>query len=73
MSKKKLNTYQLVTLKLFRESCDRLAAFTNNSSPLFLLIAVPVSMLHQPQLGILLLAAHDLANLTLGFLRICLG
>ena len=50
------------------QEAARLAAFTNNSSPLFLLIAVPVSMLHQPQLGILLLAAHDLANLTLGFL-----
>ena len=24
MSKKKLNTFQLVTLELFRESCDRL-------------------------------------------------
>ena len=37
------------------QEAARLAAFTNNSSPLFLLIAVPVSMLHQPQLGILLL------------------
>ncbi len=46
----------------------RLAAFTNNSSPLFLLISVPVSMLHQPQLGALLLTAHYLANLTIGFL-----
>lgn len=46
----------------------RLAAFTNNSSPLFLLIAVPVSMLHTPQLGILLLSAHYAANLTIGIL-----
>lgn len=50
------------------QEAARLAAFTNNSSPLFLLIAVPVSMLHQPQLGILLLAAHYLANLTIGIL-----
>lgn len=46
----------------------RLAAFTNNSSPLFLLIAVPVSMLHMPQLGILLLSAHYTANLIIGIL-----
>jgi len=46
----------------------RLAAFTNNSSPLFLLIAVPVSMLHAPQLGILLLSAHYAANIIIGIL-----
>ena len=50
------------------QEAARLAAFTNNSSPLFLLIAVPVSMLHQPQLGVLLLSAHYLANLTIGIL-----
>lgn len=46
----------------------RLAAFTNNSSPLFLLVAVPVSMLGMPQIGILLLSAHYAANLILGIL-----
>ena len=50
------------------QEAARLAAFTNNSSPLFLLISVPVSMLHRPELGILLLAAHYLANLTIGIL-----
>lgn len=50
------------------EEAARLAAFTNNSSPLFLLIAVPISMLNMPQLGILLLAAHYAANLTVGLL-----
>ena len=50
------------------EEAARLAAFTNNSSPLFLLTAVPVSMLHAPQLGILLLSAHYAANLTIGIL-----
>lgn len=50
------------------QEAARLAAFTNNSSPLFLLISVPVSMLQQPQLGLLLLAAHYLANLTIGIL-----
>lgn len=50
------------------QEAARLAAFTNNSSPLFLLIAVPVSMLHCPQLGVLLLLAHYLANFTVGIL-----
>lgn len=50
------------------QEAARLAAFTNNSSPLFLLISVPVSMLQRPQLGLLLLAAHYLANLTIGVL-----
>ncbi len=50
------------------QEAARLAAFTNNSSPLFLLISVPISMLHQPQLGALLLAAHYLANVTIGIL-----
>lgn len=50
------------------QEAARLAAFTNNSSPLFLLISVPLSMLHQPQLGVLLLSAHYLANLTIGIL-----
>lgn len=50
------------------QEAARLATFTNNSSPLFLLVAIPVSMLHRPELGLLLLLAHDLANLTIGFL-----
>ena len=29
MSKKKLTTFQLITLELFRESCDRLAELVN--------------------------------------------
>lgn len=29
MSNKKLTTFQLITLELFRESCDRLAALVN--------------------------------------------
>ena len=50
------------------DEAARLAAFTNNSSPLFLLIAIPVSMLHTPELGILLLSAHYGANLIIGIL-----
>ena len=50
------------------DEAARLSAFTNNSSPLFLLTAVPVSMLEQPQLGPLLLVAHYMANLCIGIL-----
>ena len=50
------------------DEAARLAAFTNNSSPLFLLIAVPVSMLNMPQFGIVLLLAHYISNLCIGIL-----
>ena len=49
-----------------KEEAGRLVAFTNNASPLFLLIAVPLTMLEQPQWGFFLLAAHYGANLILG-------
>lgn len=49
-----------------KEEAGRLAAFTNNASPLFLLIAIPLTMLEQPQWGGLLLLAHYGANLILG-------
>jgi len=45
---------------------ERLMTFTNNSSPLFMLVAVAVGMLGNPAAGPLILAAHYLANLTLG-------
>lgn len=46
----------------------RLAAFTNNSSPLFILSAISVSMLGYAPAGIILLIAHYGANLCLGIL-----
>lgn len=49
-----------------KEEASRLIAFTNNSSPLFLLVAIPVGMLHNPPLGILLIISHYLANIFLG-------
>jgi len=49
-----------------RTEGERLMAFTNNSSPLFILVAVAVGMLHEPAVGPLILGAHYLANLTLG-------
>ena len=51
-----------------KEEASRLVAFTNNASPLFLLIAVPLTMLKQPQWGVLLLLSHYGANLILGIL-----
>ncbi|MBC7105085.1 MAG: sporulation integral membrane protein YlbJ, partial [Firmicutes bacterium] len=49
-----------------REEAEHLVAFTNNASPLFLLVAVAVGFFGQPALGPLLAAAHYGANLTLG-------
>ncbi|HUW64872.1 MAG TPA: sporulation integral membrane protein YlbJ [Spirochaetia bacterium] len=45
---------------------ERLMSFTNNSSPLFMLVAVAVGMLGNPGVGALILGAHYLANFTLG-------
>lgn len=45
---------------------ERLMAFTNNASPLFMLCAVAIGMFHNPSLGILIASAHYLANLTIG-------
>jgi len=53
---------------LTTEEAGRLLAFTNNSSPLFLLVAIPVGMFNNPQIGIILLLAHYGANLLLGVL-----
>ncbi|GFN23986.1 MAG: sporulation integral membrane protein YlbJ [Thermoanaerobacteraceae bacterium] len=47
---------------------ERLICFTNNASPLFMLGAVAVGMLHDPQLGPIIAAAHYAANLSLGIL-----
>jgi sporulation integral membrane protein YlbJ len=53
---------------LTREEAGRLLAFTNNSSPLFLLVAIPVGMFNNPHLGVILLLAHYGANLCLGLI-----
>lgn len=49
-----------------KNEAARLVTFTNNASPLFLLVAIPVSMLHAPEVGWILLAAHYCANLLIG-------
>ena len=51
-----------------KKEAARLAAFTNNSSPLFILSAVSVGMLNRADVGIILLIAHYGANLILGVL-----
>lgn len=49
-----------------RVEAERLMSFTNNSSPLFMLVAVAVGMFNIPSLGVLIAGAHYLSNLTLG-------
>lgn len=50
-----------------RVEAERLMSFTNNSSPLFMLVAVSVGMFGRPELGVVIAGAHYLSNLTLGF------
>jgi sporulation integral membrane protein YlbJ len=47
---------------------ERLISFTNNASPLFLLVAVGVGMFHNSRIGILIATSHYLANLIIGLL-----
>ncbi|WP_273484758.1 sporulation integral membrane protein YlbJ [Desulforamulus ruminis] len=47
---------------------ERLMSFTNNSSPLFMLVAVAVGMFGRPDLGLTIAGAHYLASLVLGLL-----
>ena len=49
-----------------RIEAERLICFTNNSSPLFMLVAVAVGMFHNQELGLIIAGAHYLASLTLG-------
>lgn len=51
-----------------RGEADRLLAFSNNASPLFMLGAVAVGMYNNPELGILIAICHYLANICLGLL-----
>ncbi|MCF8010666.1 MAG: sporulation integral membrane protein YlbJ [Clostridiales bacterium] len=51
-----------------RIEAERLISFTNNSSPLFMLVAVAVGMFNNPALGIIIAGAHYLGNITLGLL-----
>lgn len=51
-----------------RTEAERLISFTNNSSPLFMLVAVAVGMFNNPKVGLVIAGAHYLGNLTLGLL-----
>lgn len=53
---------------LSKAESERLLAFTNNLSPLFITGAVAVGMFKMPELGMLLLSCHILASLTVGVL-----
>lgn len=52
-----------------KEEGERLLAFTNNASPLFIVVGVATGILNAPELGMLLLGLHYLSNLGIG---ICL-
>ncbi|WP_418790104.1 sporulation integral membrane protein YlbJ [Phosphitispora sp. TUW77] len=47
---------------------ERLMCFTNNASPLFMLVAVGVGMFGNPRLGVIIALVHYAANLMLGLL-----
>lgn len=49
-----------------KTEAERLIAFTNNASPLFMLGAISVGMFHNPHLGIFIAGAHYAANLCVG-------
>ncbi len=49
-----------------RHEAERLMSFTNNSSPLFMLVAVGVGMFRNPRLGVLIALTHYAANILIG-------
>ena len=53
---------------LSKTESERLLSFTNNSGPLFIIGAVAVGMFKMPELGLLLLACHIHASITVGIL-----
>src|SRR5699024_2741099 len=52
--------------QLTKTEAERLVSFTNASSPLFIIGAVSIGFFHDPQLGILLAAAHYAGNALVG-------
>ncbi len=51
-----------------RVEAERLLSFTNNASPLFMLVAIPVGMFGLPSLGVALAVIHYGTNLLIGLL-----
>lgn len=62
------------TAKLRKENiisqfeAERLLSFTNNSSPLFMFVAISVGMLGLPDTGIIIAVSHYLANIIVGLI-----
>ncbi len=54
--------------QLTKIEAERLVSFTNSSNPLFIFGAVSVGFFYNPQLGLLLAAAHYLGNFTVGLI-----
>ncbi|MCF6410447.1 sporulation integral membrane protein YlbJ [Pseudalkalibacillus salsuginis] len=54
--------------EISRIEAERLVAFTNCSNPLFILGAVAFGFFHNPELGVLLAAAHYIGNIFVGFI-----
>lgn len=54
--------------QLTKIEAERLVSFTNCSNPLFIFGAVSVGFFQNPNLGIVLAAAHYLGNITIGIL-----
>ena len=54
--------------EITRSEGNRLLAFTNNASPLFIIVSVAAGMLHTPQVGLLLALMHYGINLLTGIL-----
>lgn len=54
--------------KLTKNEAERLVAFTNNASPLFIFGAISVGFLHSPQIGLLLGFSHYVGNFIVGLL-----
>ena len=49
-----------------KEECERLLSFTNNSSPLFIIGSIGISMFYNSTIGILLFITHLLGSLSVG-------
>ncbi len=64
----------ILTRRLYDEhrirltEAEHLLAFTNNSSPLFILGTIGAGLFHAPALGLLLLCVHNGSNLLVGLL-----
>lgn len=62
----KLTTRLRQEKQLTKIEAERLISFTNSSNPLFIFGAVSIGFFHNPALGIVLAAAHYIANFFVG-------